>query len=134
MPAVPVSASFPPAAPMELSDPPMIIVPRRWVTHLQGLESIMRRTNNRHYTESLPPDHLWDLLMTTFAIDLEHQGLEACQELLGFVKVNFWNAAFQFERNHRRACKNEKTGRTDLWWDGMPRHTRGPRKMKGCNS
>ena len=39
------------------------------------------------------------MLYTTFATDLDVQGLQVCRGLLRGVKKKFWN--FQFERDHR---------------------------------
>ena len=41
------------------------------------------------------------MLYTTFATDLDVQGLQVCRGLLRGVKKKFWNGAFQFERDHR---------------------------------
>ena len=69
--------------------------------------SIMPPSNDGKFFDKLPINDVWDLLFTTFATDLEIQGLNVCRVLLDRVQVKFYNAAFQFERNDRQQRKDK---------------------------
>ena len=67
----------------------------------------MPPSNDGKFFDKLPINDVWDLLFTTFATDLEIQGLNVCRVLLDRVQVKFYNAAFQFERNDRQQRKDK---------------------------